>query len=80
MVCRIDWLENEYGAFCPCCQESIAAGSESYDWGCDTCGYPDPQAIADYHAGDDTDYLDDGDPYDFARDSRRDDRDIHGIK
>ncbi len=74
---HIAWLENQYGAFCPVCQESIGAGTEDYDWGCGTCGYPDPQAVSDYHAGYDDGFGDD--PYDFARDSRRDDRDIHGI-
>lgn len=53
----IAWIENQYGAFCPCCGDNIPSGSEDYDWGCGACGYPDPQAVADYEAGgDDDDY------------------------
>lgn len=48
---RPAWTRNQYGAFCPCCGEHIPDGSEDYDWGCGTCGYPAPQAMYDFHAG-----------------------------
>jgi hypothetical protein len=48
---RPAWTRTEHGAFCPCCGEHIADGSEDYDWGCGCCGYPDAQAVADYRAG-----------------------------
>lgn len=54
------WIWNQYGAFCPSCGEHIADGSEDYDWGCGCCGFPNPQDVADWHAGFDHDFPSEG--------------------
>lgn len=45
---RPAWIETQFGAFCPVCEEHVPAGSEDYDFGCGHCGYPDEQGVADY--------------------------------
>lgn len=58
----VNWINTAYGAFCPSCEEHIPAGSEDYDWGCSTCGYPDQRAVQDYHAGYDNWFPEDEEP------------------
>ena len=53
---RPGWIRTEYGAFCPSCGEHIADGSEDYDFGCGTCGFPNEQSVADYRDGYDDEY------------------------
>lgn len=51
------FIRNEYGLWCPNCQEAI---DESWPASCDHCGYPKPD-----HDRCDGDDLDDADDRDF---------------
>ena len=62
------WSVNEDGHWCPSCGELIArpewleCGAHLPDE-CKTCGYPDADAVADYHYGPDDDDEDDPDAW-----------------
>lgn len=53
------FMRNEHGLWCPSCGECVAPGGIDEDGGepseCRCCGYPDAEAVADYHCGDDDD-------------------------
>jgi hypothetical protein len=52
------WAETEDGLWCECCGNHIAArwhlDDEDYTPPdeCRQCGFPDPEAVAEYHCGD----------------------------
>jgi hypothetical protein len=45
---RPKWVNTPYGALCPNCEEHIGDGTEDYDWGCGTCGYPNKRDMQDW--------------------------------
>ena len=63
----------------------LCCGSDEFSGcGCDHCEEPDCHSEICFNCGSrlcdgDCDIDDDGDPYDTARDTRRDDREIHGL-
>ena len=63
------WMVNEDGHWCPSCGDLIARPEELESGAhlpdeCCLCGYPDTDAVADYHLGPDDDFNDDDDGWD----------------
>lgn len=64
----------------------LCCGSDEFSGcGCDHCDEPDCHSEQCFNGGQplcdgDCDIEEDGDPYDTARDRRRDDRDVHGLE
>lgn len=57
-----NWDMNDGALWCPSCGNMIARDTDDHiPEECRQCGFPDPEAVADYHFGPDDDD-DDGDP------------------
>lgn len=67
MVAEIEWMLNEHGHWCSCCGYLVAgpdAGEGSLPEECSQCGFPDAEAVADYHFGPDDDQDEDTNEFD----------------